>query len=89
MARNAIGSYNLAAAITPSNTVNIVQPPGRYTLTTDAVYVGVGGDIVFVLENDVAVTFLGAITGTIIPIACKRVNSTNTNATDLVALWNE
>jgi hypothetical protein len=85
--RNQIGSYNYGAAITKSDTVNIVQPPGRLPATTDGIYVGGTGDIAGVLENGTAITFKGAIAGTIVPLALIRVNSANTTATDLVALW--
>jgi len=86
---NVVGSYNFASAITLSDTVNILVPSQRSPSTTcDAIYVGSGGGIVAVLQNDATVTLAGAVTGTIIPIAVKRVNSTSTTASSLVALFN-
>lgn len=51
------------------------------------VYIGVGGNIVIVSESGVAVAYLNAIAGTIIPMSGKRVNDTSTTATDLVGLF--
>lgn len=51
-----------------------------------AIYVGVGGDI-SVVVNGVTVVFKNAVTGSIIPIFCTKVNASGTTATNLVALW--
>jgi hypothetical protein len=88
MPSNIIGSYDRAVAITKSDTVNIAPPAGRVPPCCDAIYVGGSGDIAVVFSNDQAVTFIGALAGTIIPVAAKRVNSANTSATDLLALFN-
>lgn len=71
---------NTFRAVTPSNTVNIKGGPCR------ALYIGVEGDLAVVNENGVAVLFKAVPAGTILPIVTKRVNSTNTTATDIVAL---
>jgi len=78
MARNV--NFNQWVSITKSDTVNLEK-------ITDAVYVGGAGDVAFVSEGDVAVTFAGAVAGSILPVAAKRINSTNTTATLLVALY--
>lgn len=78
-------SYNLGLAITTSDTVSFGCPNGR--VVSDAIYVGVTGDIVVVPQNGTAYTLKGAIAGTILPIQAKRINQTNTTATDLVALF--
>lgn len=67
------------AAITPSDTVNLINP-------AFAIYVGGSGDVVCINNDGVAVTFVGATAGSILPITTSRVNSTNTTATSLVAL---
>lgn len=66
-------------AITPSDTVNLSGAPV-------AIYVGVSGDIVFVGEDDAAVT-LKAVPVGLIWIAPKRINTTSTTATNMVALY--
>jgi len=68
------------SAITPSDTID--DPKGPFK----AIYVGVGGDIAIVGLDNVAVTFKGAITGSILPLIGRRVNSTNTGATDMVGI---
>lgn len=78
-------SYNTGMAITPSDTDNIVCPAGL--VVTDAIYVGTGGDVVVVQQDDDTYTLVAAISGTILPVRAKRVNQTNTTASDLVALF--
>lgn len=68
-----------AFAITPSNTVN-------FDSWARAIYVGGAGDVAVVLPGGTAVTFAGAVAGTIIPVVCGRINVTNTTATNLVGL---
>ncbi len=71
-------AYN-AMVISPSNTVN-------FTFVARAIYVGTSGDITLLTANDQVVLFANAPVG-ILPVLCKRVNSTGTDASDLVALW--
>jgi hypothetical protein len=74
--------YRAAVAITKSDTVNIF-PQGGFV---DGVYCGGAGAIAVVLEDDTAVTFAAVPAGTILPIKCKRVNSSNTAATGMVGM---
>ena len=66
-------------SITPSDTVNF---PG----ITRAIRVGTGGNISAVREDDVVVLFKNCYTGELLPIRAKRINATNTTASDLVGL---
>lgn len=69
-------------AITKSDTVDIPGGPCR------GIYVGGGaGTLVAVDSEGNVVTFTGIVTGSILPIQAKRVNSTTTDATDMVALF--
>jgi hypothetical protein len=72
--------YNKAEAITKSDTVDI---PGGLT---KAVYVGGAGIVVAVFQDGSTANFT-AVAGEILPIAVKRVNSTTTSATLMVALY--
>jgi hypothetical protein len=67
------------AAVTKSDTVG-------FGANARALYIGVTGDVVVVGLDDVAVTFKAVPVG-ILPVQCKRVNSTSTTATDIVALF--
>lgn len=67
------------AAVTPHDTTNF--PPCR------ALYVGTGGNLVAVDLNGTAVTFVTVQSGSVLPIQCRRVNSTNTTASNIVALY--
>jgi hypothetical protein len=54
--------------------------------SSDAVYVGGAGDIAVVMSNGTVV--LSAVpAGTLLPIRISRLNSTNTTATLVAALW--
>lgn len=67
-------------AVTPHNTTNL--PAG-----CRALYVGSAGDVAAVGQDNVVVVFAGVPAGTILPLAVKRVNLTNTDADDMVALY--
>lgn len=79
---NKPASYNFGFAITPSDTVN-------FTRTCEAIYigsVGIAATMVVVFADGSTVAFAGLVAGSIIPVKAKRVNSTGTGATSLVAL---
>jgi hypothetical protein len=67
------------AAVTPHDSTNFTEMP-------KAVFVGVAGNVVAVDEYGTAVTYAMAA-GQILPIRPIRINSTNTTATGLVAIY--
>lgn len=76
--------FNVAFPITKHDTANIE----KFTQhgPTDAVYVGGAGVVAAVLPDDSVVNFT-CVAGQVLPVTVKRVNSTNTTATLMVALW--
>ena len=69
-------------AVTPSDTVNLPDGVCR------ALWVGGAGNIAILVEEDsTAVTLSGVAAGTVVPVRARRVNSTNTTATLIVALY--
>lgn len=83
-----------------SNPIGQLETSGRYSAITTgdtsasnfsslarAIYVGVAGDVVCVRDDGTAVTFKNAQSGSWIPVKSIRINSTNTTATNLVALF--
>jgi len=52
-----------------------------------AIWVGVAGNVVVVAMDGTAVTYKGCAAGSIIPMRGRRVNATNTTATDLVGMY--
>jgi len=68
------------SAVTPSDSTD-------FDTLCRAIYVGGGGNVAAVGHDGTAVTFTGVTTGTVLPIACRRINSTNTTATSIVALF--
>ena len=73
-------SARRAADITPSDTVDLSDP-------TRGIYVGVSGNIKVTLVSGGTVTFLGAISGSILPVQAIRVYATGTTATNMIALY--
>lgn len=73
------------AAVTPSDSIDFATT--SLTSLTRALYVGGAGNVVAVMSDGTAVTFTAVPAGTVLPIRCKRVNSTNTTATAIVRLW--
>jgi len=72
------GSASAAAAVTPSDTTGFP--------VCAALYVGTGGTVVAIV-NGVAITFVNAQSGSILPVRATRVNSTSTTASNIVALY--
>ena len=66
--------------ITPSDSANL--PAG-----CRGIYVGGAGNLALVGDNDTVIVFTAVPVGTFMPCAAKRVNSTSTTATLLVALY--
>ena len=72
-----------AEAITPSDTASLNQ--------SSYVYVGSSGDVAIVTADDDSVTVVGAVGGTMLggemPIHVKKVLSTNTTASNMLAIF--
>ena len=73
-----VSAYD-AAEVTPSNSVEI-RP-------TRGLFVGAAGNIKVDMALGTTLTFTGVQAGSILPIQVKRVYSTDTTATDIVALY--
>lgn len=80
MALNEVTTASTYSAVTPSDSTNFSEP-------CRALYIGGAGTVVAVNTAGSAVTFAGALAGTILPIQAIRVNSTSTTATNIVALF--
>jgi len=75
-----------AAAVTPSDTVNIPAVTGG-TNNGCVLYVGGTGTLKVTTIGGDDVTFTGVPAGTFIPVHVVRVWATGTSATSIVALW--
>ena len=78
-----------AAAVTPSNTVDIPSVSTQDGTGNNGcvLYVGGDGDVRVTTAGGDTVTFVGLSAGTFVPVQVIRVWATGTNATDIVALW--
>lgn len=55
---------------------------------TRALYIGGAGDVAVIFAGDTAaVTLAGALAGSVLPVQVTKVMSTNTTATNIVALY--
>jgi len=77
--RHFLGSGTKFAAITPHDSTDMAL--------TRAVYVGGAGNVVAVDADNTATTFTAVAAGTLLPIRVRRINSTSTTATALVAIY--
>ena len=71
-------------AVTPSDTADITKKDGEYPR---ALWVGVAGNVAIVTPDGVVNTLTGVPAGTLVPIQTRRVNSTNTTATTMIAIY--
>ena len=75
-----------AAAVTPSNTVDIPSISGG-TNNGCVLYIGGAGNVKVLTVGGDEVTFTNIQDGTFMPVQVLRVFSTGTTATGIVALW--
>jgi hypothetical protein len=68
------------AAITPSDTVDMTTP-------ARGIYVGTGGNVKLITVAGSTLTFVSVPSGYIIPMQTKRVFSTLTTASNMIALY--
>lgn len=71
-----------ASAVTPADATALTLGPCR------AIYIGGAGNLSVILDNDtVAVTFVGCYAGMVLPVMVQSIQSTNTTATSILALY--
>lgn len=76
------------SAADPAYRAVVVTPSDSTVVEARALYVGGAGNVAVKCQvNDTAVTFVGVAAGTILPVAAYNVMSTNTTATNIVALY--
>jgi hypothetical protein len=83
---------SVAAAVTPSNTVNIPFPGDATASPNTAqwpcvLYVGTGGTLRVLTAGGNDITLVNVADGTFIPIQVVRVFASTTDATNIIALW--
>lgn len=76
-----LGSAWHFESVTPSDSTDFD------TLARGLYVGGSGGDVAAVRHDGVAVTFTSVQAGSVLPVAVRRVNSTSTTATGIVALF--
>lgn len=75
-----------AAAVTPSDTINIPSINGGIN-NGCVLYVGTPGNLKVLTVGGDEVVFPNIQAGTFVPVQVLRVFSTGTTATNIVALW--
>lgn len=73
-----------AAAIIPSNTADLLETP-------KAIYVGTGGDIAMIGDNEApgaaAVVWKNVPSGAVVPFRPRRIMVTGTTAADMLGIY--
>ncbi len=80
--------YN-AGLDSPASDGLAVTPHDSTDLTTAAraLYIGVAGNVALETTEGTVLTFVGLLAGSILPVRTIRVNSTDTTATNIIALF--
>lgn len=78
--------YTKAVAITKSDTTDFPKQ-GTSDNLTSAIYVGGAGDVVVVFQDGSTATFTVTTVPYILPVKARRVNSTSTTASAMLALY--
>lgn len=73
------GSAVYAFAVTASDSTT-------FPVGTSGLFIGGAGNVAVTMASGDSVTFTGVVAGSILPIECYQVLSTNTTATNIVAL---
>ena len=81
-----IGRFNKGVAIVKSDTVDFTVQGNSGDGLTTGIYVG-GAGVVAVVFQDGSVVNFTCVAGQVLEVAARRVNSTNTTATLLVAMY--
>ena len=71
----------------PASDFEAVVTNTDFTATCRGVYVGGAGNVSAKSVSGSDVVFTGVPAGSILPIRATRINTTNTTATDMVAMW--
>lgn len=87
-------SARLAKAVTPSNSKDLTDATGdAMSFYARSLYVGATGDLKVIMaaskDDAVTVTYVGVPAGALLPIQVRRVLSTGTTATSIVALFDD
>lgn len=77
---------NRFVAVTTSDSADL-EPYRTGRRLTTGLYVGGAGNVAAVAEDGTVTVFTAPPVGSILPIAVRRINATNTTATVLVALY--
>lgn len=74
-----------ARAVTPADS-DLTHP--LKMIATRGLYIGTAGNVAVLLLNDAdPVTFIGVLAGSILPLRVIQVRTTNTTASNIVALY--
>lgn len=83
-ADNAAAPARHAVAVTPSDTIDLLDTP-------KGLYIGTGGDVTLVAADapagNTGTVFRGLPSGALLPVRVRRVLASGTTAADLVALF--
>lgn len=74
------GPANDGLPVTKSDSTDLSQ-------VSRALYIGGTGDVTVIMRTGTQLTFSAVPSGALLPISVKRVMSTGTTATNIIAIW--
>lgn len=88
MGAKVVGNGSVAEQAPAHDAVAVTKSDSALATACRAVWVGTTGDVALKFPgNSTAVTFKNVPSGTLLPFAASHVMSTNTTASDFVALY--
>lgn len=78
--------YNVQTVVQPDDAADLPRFTSDQQLT-GAIYVGTTGDVSVVMQNNQGQLYKAVPAGTMLNVAARRVNATNTTALNMLALY--
>lgn len=82
-------AYGRAGTMDPGSSAVVISKDDTTELAcvSRAIFVGGAGNMSCLMADGTTCVFTGIVAGSVLPIRVRRVNSTNTSATNMVAIW--
>lgn len=77
---------NYSAITAPAGSARAITPNNDTAVYATALYVGTGGDVRVLMEDQSDVTFKNVANGSVLPIRVAKVFATGTTASDILGL---
>jgi hypothetical protein len=77
-----------SSAHIPASFAEVVVTNTNFSSPSRGIYISGAGDVSAVMLGDGATVLFEAVpAGSVLPIRCTKINTTNTTATNMIVLW--